>query len=215
MSTSPRRPEPEAPDLQEYVATTIPVHVEIDVHQTVLNLAEAETILREASSIALGPCACRTEAQRCDAPVNVCLSLNESSIQAVNNEDGFEYVDVETAMDALRASHEAGLVHLAFRKPGAQISEFCSCCSCCCWFLTKLKAFDYHHAVIESSHIARHVPEACTACGTCARVCPFGAWSFSESDSWPVLAADKCFGCGVCVSACPSHAIAFDVRSAV
>ena len=41
-------PEEVAEKLQGYTASTIPVHIDIDVKHTVVDLAEAEKILREA-----------------------------------------------------------------------------------------------------------------------------------------------------------------------
>jgi len=121
----------------DYIATTIPVRIDIDMKQAVLSLEEAEEVLRDANSIALGPCICRKEAQNCDAPIDVCLSLNHAEGDLY---EGFKPVSVGRALEALRTSHEAGLVHLAYRKPGQPITEFCSCCSCCCWLFKKLKA---------------------------------------------------------------------------
>ena len=209
MSEVNRESNAQSPDVDEYIATTIPVHLDIDIRQTVLDLSEAERILREATSIALGPCVCRSTEQNCDAPVDTCLSLNSASERTVENEEGFRYVDVGKALEVLRESHRAGLVHLAFRKPDAEVTEFCSCCSCCCWFLNKLKQFDYPAAVVESSHSAQHLPEQCIACGTCVEKCQFDAWLPAENGGKPTLNPEKCFGCGVCVSACPANAIAF------
>ncbi len=195
-----------------YTATTIPVHVEIAMDQVVLNLQEAEKLLQETRSIALGPCECRTKNRRCDAPVDVCLTLNEASAQAVERES-FRRVTVDEALATLRATHKAGLVHLAYRKPGLEATLFCSCCACCCWFLGTLKRFDFHDAVVASSHIAQHEVKRCVGCGVCVTRCPFEAWT--QDSDLPTLHPERCFGCGLCVSTCPAGAIAFVPRPAV
>lgn len=50
----------------------------------------------------------------------------------------------------------------------------------------------------------------CISCGTCARVCPEKAISFSseggKGKAFPRLEREKCTGCGVCAEACPSGA---------
>ncbi len=50
----------------------------------------------------------------------------------------------------------------------------------------------------------------CLFCGTCARVCPKKAISFSPNGEgekvFPKLEREKCTGCGVCAEACPSGA---------
>jgi ferredoxin len=195
-----------------YTATTIPVHVEIAVDQIVLNLGEAEGLLRKANSIARGPCECRANHRRCSAPVDVCLTLNDASGAAVETRDGFRTVAVDEALAALRLSHEAGLVHLAYREPGLDATLFCSCCPCCCWFLSNLRRFDYHDAIVESSHAAEHDVSRCMGCGLCVTRCPFGAWT--HDGEIPTLHRERCFGCGVCMSACPHEAIAFVPRTA-
>jgi len=201
-----------APDTQEYTATTVPVHVELAAQETVLHLDEAEKILRAATAIALGPCICRTAERKCDAPIDTCLALNSASAEMVETQPGFRYVDVETALRALKTSHEAGLVHLAFRKPGAEITEFCSCCSCCCWFFKELRSTRYSDGIVASSHVARHDIARCVGCGVCVQRCPFDAWRFENGAAKPALDVTRCFGCGVCVSTCPSVAIALVPR---
>lgn len=206
-------PEEVAEKLDHYMATTIPVRIDIDVRHTVVDLSEAEKILREASSIALGDCDCRKKGNNCDRPVNVCLAVNQSAETLKEEFTSFQEVPIEKALEALRISHEAGLVHLAFRRRDGEISEFCSCCECCCWFLGRLKQFDYHDGVVESSHVAQHLTEQCVTCGVCVSKCPFDAWQADENGDKPSLATNKCFGCGVCVTVCPANAIAFVTRA--
>lgn len=201
-------------DHGEYVATTIPARIEIEMKEVVLSFGEAEKILRNARSVALGPCQCRKIEQNCDAPVDVCLSLNHSA-EGDDEYEGFEPVSVERALEALRTSHEAGLVHLAYRKPGKPITEFCSCCSCCCWFLKKLKTTDYHESIVEARYVAKQDAGKCVGCGACVERCQFDAWLPSENGEKPSLKTTGCFGCGVCVTACPVDAISLVPRPAV
>jgi len=208
-----RRSEDVTEAVGGYIATTIPVCVEITMDHVVLNLGEAEALLRGAGAIALGPCECRAKRRRCGAPVDVCLTLDRASDQAVEAREGFRRVTVGEALATLRATHEAGLVHLAYRKPGLQAILFCSCCSCCCGHLNTLKRFDYHDAVVESSRVALHDGGRCVRCGVCMSRCPFEAWT--DGSEGPTLHPERCFGCGLCVTTCPVGAIAFVPRAAV
>lgn len=211
-STEGTEPSEAINAVKGYTATTVPVHVGIAVDQVVLNLQEAEALLRKAGSIALGPCECRTDSRKhCDAPVDVCLTLDGASEVATESRAGFRTITVAEALAVLRLSHDAGLVHLAYRKPGMQATLFCSCCSCCCWFLGTLSRFDYHDAIVVSSHVTEHLLERCGGCGACVTRCPFGAWT--RDSELPALLPGRCFGCGLCVSTCPAGAIAFVPRS--
>jgi heterodisulfide reductase subunit A len=51
--------------------------------------------------------------------------------------------------------------------------------------------------------------EACTWCGACAEVCPYGAPQQTETGGKMVAVIDKtsCKGCGGCVPVCPPKAI--------
>lgn len=208
-----RAEEPTDDALDHYTATTIPVHVDISSRQTVLCFAETEEILRAATAIALGPCGCRQSNKRCDAPIDTCLSLNTASETAVAS-SGFRFVSVDEALTTLAASHDAGLVHLAYRQNGGVITEFCSCCSCCCLFLTRLKASDDSDALTASPVIATMDTAACIGCGACVDHCQFDAWAQARPLEAPAFTPERCYGCGVCVSSCQSGALSLIPRGA-
>ena len=44
----------------------------------------------------------------------------------------------------------------------------------------------------------------CTACGSCAEVCPVEAFNVDDA---AVVEAEQCSDCGQCVDECPVHAI--------
>jgi NAD-dependent dihydropyrimidine dehydrogenase PreA subunit len=203
--------------VDHHTARTIPVQVSIDAKQTILSMPEMEVLLSRASQIALGPCECRDKQKNCDAPVEVCLSVGKWAMEEMLAHEGWRIVTLEEALDALRRSHEAGLVHLAYRQRDQEISQICSCCSCCCWFLIALKRFDYHDAIVESAYAATYDPTLCSACGVCVERCQFDAWTKGQATSGNGVSFDpaRCFGCGVCVSSCPTGAISFVERDGV
>ena len=45
----------------------------------------------------------------------------------------------------------------------------------------------------------------CLGLGDCVTACPFGAMTFSVSEQYPTVDADKCTGCGKCLEACPRN----------
>jgi len=58
-------------------AVTIPVNVEIEADHHVLNLEKVKEYLSKAHLIVLLDCICRTERHNCDAPLNVCIEMND------------------------------------------------------------------------------------------------------------------------------------------
>jgi ferredoxin len=58
--------------------------------------------------------------------------------------------------------------------------------------------------------------DPCTACGTCARICPTAALTFEERDNRfrLTLAARQCIACGLCAQVCTPHAIELNTAPA-
>jgi NAD-dependent dihydropyrimidine dehydrogenase PreA subunit len=195
---------------EDMTAVTIPVNISIEGKQRILDLTAAEKILKSAHIISLGNCGCRTRMKKCTAPLDVCLCLDKQAETLIKNKDA-KAISVGEAMNVLKRSHEADLVHLAFTNKGdAKPWVICSCCSCCCHALSSIVRFNIPQAVTESDHIAFQNMKKCKDCGICADRCQFHARQIIDGK----LEFDraKCFGCGLCVSTCPNEAISLVER---
>lgn len=192
--------------LEELKPVTIPVSITVEGKQRVLSLREAERILESADLISLERCSCRERIKGCDAPLDVCVCIDGQAEEAIA-ERGAWKTTYDTAMDALRRSHEAGLVHLTFEtRARGKIEIICSCCACCCQTLAAITRLGYNRDIVGHSDVIAETDRSlCNDCGLCVERCHFKAWS--ESESAVVLDQGRCSGCGVCASFCPNGAI--------
>ncbi len=199
----------------KYIGQTIPVHVEITAREAVLAQPEMREFLAGAELIAVGECMCRRDrgAEACGRPLDVCLAIDEEARRDIETE-GWRPISLVEALGVLEVSHRAGLVHMAYRKPGEEPEIVCSCCSCCCGPLQTLKGRDYHDGFVESNYIAQFNAALCVGCGRCAERCVFGAFTRAENADRAEFTRSKCFGCGLCVSTCPAGAIELVKRAA-
>ena len=184
----------------------IPVRVELGSRETVLCQPEMEELLAGADGIAVGECGCRKKSGACDNPRDVCLALGDEARDNVER-NGWRPIEVSAALAVLEATHRAGLVHLAFRKPDGTVNLVCSCCSCCCEFLGQLTRSEPQADVVAAAYVARFDASRCTDCGLCVSRCKFGAFSRSEGTGVVRFEPERCLGCGLCASACPGGAV--------
>ena len=187
---------------------TIPVNVEIEAEHLVLSFENVKQILGKARTISVMDCACRMKFGHCDAPVNVCIDMDETAERNIRNGIARE-ITLDEALDILRKTHEAGLVPLAlsqgeFYEPGV-INSICSCCSCCCTLLSRIVRFGLASHILTSQTISVTDPSDCTECGVCVDRCQFGAREMVDGSL--SFNPELCFGCGLCVSTCPTNAI--------
>jgi uncharacterized Fe-S center protein len=161
-------------------------------------------ILESAHTFSLEDCGCRIKFHKCNAPLDVCIGLDDDAREAIKG--GAREVSKSEALVALKRSHEAGLVHMTYtfkgkEKPGV----ICSCCSCCCHSLSALVRFGIPDHVVASEYQASDNDETCNNCGICAERCQFHARKLVDDE----LRFDqtKCFGCGLCVTTCPTKSI--------
>jgi Na+-translocating ferredoxin:NAD+ oxidoreductase subunit B len=198
--------------LDKYKPITVPVNISVSGRQKVLGFSQAEKILKKAKLVSLENCSCRAEHKNCDAPLDVCVCMDEEAEEAIRDRKAWKTTH-EKALEALRRAHRAGLVHLAYETKGSnRIKIICSCCACCCQTLAAITRFGYNREIVECSDvIAVRDPEKCTDCGVCVQRCHFDAWGM-VGDSVHQYHL-KCSGCGVCASFCPTGAISMKKRT--
>jgi ferredoxin len=197
--------------ISDYTAVTVPINVTFEGKQKILSMPQVERILRASRSIAITDCQCRTRVKGCDAPVDVCLSLNDEAEEKVKDGTG-KKVSLREALATLRRGNEAGLVHVAYANRGdGKLIYICSCCSCCCYSFAAMQKFGFNDAVMSSEMIAVQDADLCNDCGDCIDRCHFKARVMME-DKRLIFEKDKCSGCGLCVTSCTSGAISLVSR---
>jgi len=194
-------------------AITIPVNVKVDSTLKVLNMEMIEPILRGARKIAVQDCGCRVDMKNCDAPPVGCINLDEVADATLDyGQYNIHEATIDEALDVLRQSNEAGLVHMAytFREKPDKVTKICSCCSCCCHTLSGLIRFGTAKHVQPSGLIAAQDSSACTNCGACVTRCQFDARNMEDGKM--EYSPGSCFGCGLCVDTCKAGAITLRQR---
>ena len=194
-------------------AIVIPVNTEIEQDHVVLNFDNVKKLVESTKTIVVHDCSCRVDLKRCDAPVEVCMFFNEAAEKKLASEDPRiksyrpHRVSKEEAIDVLKKSAEAGLVHMAYvrKENPTDVRILCSCCSCCCEILGGILRFGMAPHILTASAKSVWDESQCTNCGICVDRCHFGSRKIVNGKL--VVNPERCFGCGLCVSTCPTEAI--------
>lgn len=182
----------------------------------VLPFERATELVRTAKAWAVSICYCRHKAEhlgeRCDAPEEVCLSLNAGAEFIVRREFG-RAIGRDEALEILHTSRKAGLVQIADNVQHRP-TYICNCCGCCCGQLQAINEYDLR-GVSPSGFDPRCDDENCIGCSLCSKSCPITAISMkavrvpskSRNTLRPEIDDARCIGCGVCADACRKGAM--------
>ncbi|MBN2168665.1 MAG: 4Fe-4S binding protein, partial [Actinobacteria bacterium] len=186
------------------VGRVLPVGESIDDRQKILACEDVIRIIDNAEKIAVTNCTCRLTAQKCDAPIEICLQVDGAADYTLERGTGRE-VDREEARKMIYEAEDAGLIHATMNREG-NLHFICNCCPCCCMVFPllihrKLNTCD------PSRFRAMVRAEDCTGCAVCMDRCYFGAISIDNKSGTASVSAESCMGCGLCGTACPEKVI--------
>jgi len=186
----------------------IPVNVAIEPDTQILVFDDVRTHIENAERIAVTACSCRVIDGSCGKPVEVCMQLGKAADYAIERGTGRELTK-EEALQVLKESEEAGLVHTGSnsRSVGHVI---CNCCQDCCMAWSPVVRSGARKFVSPSRFVAAVDTDLCTSCETCVDRCFFDAIQLSGENDTAVVSAEACMGCGLCLVTCPSGALSLE-----
>lgn len=181
----------------------------------VLDYEKATSIINNAENIGVSRCYCRHKAehlgQNCDAPQDVCLSLNSLSL-SLSKHGYARLIDKEEALIILKEAYNNNLIQFA-ENVMDDVGFICNCCPCCCVALKSVKKIGLAQTISSSNFIANKL-DSCINCKRCITVCPVGCFKLIiENDKKKVVYnSELCLGCGVCQRVCHYNAIEMQKR---
>jgi Pyruvate/2-oxoacid:ferredoxin oxidoreductase delta subunit len=197
------------PEISFPPARVITVDERVEPGNTIRTYDQMSSYVENSDPIAVGTCYCRHEAElidpndTCGKPNDVCMQFGTGARFVIDQGMGRE-ISKKEAMEILRESEEAGLVHCSTNHQN--IDFLCNCCADHCIILAAALAQPKPGLALNSGFEPRIDQEECNACAICVDSCPATALALSEDDLL-LLDLDRCFGCGVCATGCPTEAI--------
>jgi Na+-translocating ferredoxin:NAD+ oxidoreductase subunit B len=196
------------PALHRVIPVEKAVPLEVKIHP----YERASQMLEGAKSWGVRNCICRIQqgllGKQCSHPVETCLVFSHVE-HAFDRSNVDRSLTKEQALEVLRVTEEAGLVHSSGNYRDG-VEYICNCCICCCGIMRGIAEFGIMSAVASSDFQILVVGEDCNGCEACVGRCQFGALTVSDG-----LAAANyihCVGCGLCALVCPTDALHLERR---
>jgi formate hydrogenlyase subunit 6/NADH:ubiquinone oxidoreductase subunit I len=178
-----------------------------DLEQVIPYATARDLVLKGPPAVAVYECACRHARANPCQPTQVCMAIGQPFVDFTleHNPQSSRRLTQAEALDLLGAERERGHLHSAWFKDAClnRFYAICNCCTCCCGGIETMTKYGIP-TVAPSGYVAHTDEDLCTACGTCADACPFGALSVEGDEN--VLNWEKCMGGGVCVEKCSNDA---------
>ena len=176
----------------------------------VLSYELVEEMINRNEAFAVIPCQCRIIGELTGEPCKVpsemgCFAVGLVAKGITSMGFGRELTK-EEAIEFLKETEKAGLVHNATAGNASENTIICNCCNCHCGALFPMKKFQIP-AVRRSNFAPKNDPELCILCDNCLEICPMEAISHSSKDEKMITNYDLCIGCGLCASNCAENAI--------
>lgn len=176
----------------------------------VMDYERASEAITSAHHLAVGICYCRHKmahmGKACDAPMDVCLTLNNVADSLIRHGIA-RNISRREGLEILQKAYDSNLIQLGDNVQN-DVSFICNCCSCCCEALVAAKQFGFLNPVATTNYLPE-INEKCNGCGKCIKVCPVQAIEPVYSDLRDIksgkkvqLNAEVCLGCGLCVKSC-------------
>jgi electron transport complex protein RnfB len=193
----------------------IPVDRKIQAENTVHTYQQVASYIEKYHPLAVSTCFCRhegkllNETDDCGKPDEVCMQFGMGAQFIIDRKLGRQ-ISKEEALEILKKTEKAGLVHATINRQ--EIEFLCNCCACHCMILKTALAQPKPGLSLNSGFNPLYDHEKCTACGICIERCPTKALEMGNDDV-PQLSAERCIGCGVCASGCDFEAITLVSRA--
>jgi ferredoxin len=193
--------------LQPPVHRVVPINEDVRVGMEVRPFESASEIVHHAQAWGVLDCICRTQkaliGEGCAHPVDVCMVL--APIAGVfDHHPVIRPLTEQQALDTLKRSAEAGLVHCVSNSQEGN-AYICNCCTCSCGVLRGMAELGLANVVARSAFLSQVDADLCQACQTCLPACQFDALTLG--DLVMTVSSRRCVGCGACVSVCPEAAM--------
>jgi ferredoxin len=194
-------------------ARLIKIDEPVNIERKVLSIELVKDLIDKNDTFASLTCPCRLVGEMSGEPCKVapaelgCFVVGVAAKLAIQAGFG-RPLTKEQAIEYIKKTEEAGLVHNAMGSNNDQFYSICNCCKCHCGALlpasqTKLRL----KFVSPSNFTPQRQPEQCTLCETCLNMCPMEAISHPTGEDTLILNPSLCIGCGVCAANCPENAI--------
>ncbi len=196
----------------------IQINESLDYESQALPYELVKDMIDKNEHFAVIPCQCRLigelTGEPCEcAPAEMgCFLVGLAAQFAPQMCEDARVMTKEEAIQFLKDTEKAGLVHNTASGSSEDSMFICNCCSCHCGALYPARLMH-----VKGSSQSNYKPiinmELCVKCETCMRKCPSEAiyhkWpkESDSSDEEMVIRENLCIGCGICAANCPKDAI--------